>query len=136
MSRLKEGKEESAFGYHLMLDCYDCNAETIDSVEACYNYLNELVDVIGTKRQAPPFVMYTDPIEYPDKAGISGWIPIVESGFSIHTITPVKFISVDIYSCRRYDRETIKEFTQRTFTPGLIEEKFVLRGEGYGELQK
>ncbi|MDP2735344.1 MAG: S-adenosylmethionine decarboxylase [bacterium] len=115
----------------MVLDCYGCDKKTIDSVEVCYNYLNELVDLIGTHRQSPPFVVYTDPVKYPDKAGVSGWIPIVESGLSIHTVTPASFISIDIYSCRKYSKEVVRNFTKKVFKPKRIEEQFFLRGEHY-----
>ena len=89
--------DSQIFGYQLVLDCYGCSKERIDSIEICYYYLDQLVDLIGVHRQSPPFVVYTDPIKYPDKAGISGWLPIVESGFTIHTITPAKFSSIYIF---------------------------------------
>ncbi len=119
------------FGYHLALDCYNCDKKVLDSVEKCYYYLDTLVDVIKVNKQSPPFVVYTDAKKYPDKAGISGWIPIVESGFTIHTITSTGFASIDIYSCKEYDREEVKEFTKKIFKPEKIEEKFFLRGEKY-----
>ncbi len=122
---------KQVFGYHLILDCYDCDKEALDSIEKCYFYLDSLVDLLKVHKQSPPLVVYTDPVKYPDKAGISGWIPIVESGFSIHTITPTGFASIDIYSCKEYKIEEVKEFTKKVFKPKEIEEKFFIRGEKY-----
>ena len=119
------------FGYHMTLDCYGCNHKAVDSVEVCYNYLDKMTEVMRVHKQSPPFVVYTDPIKYPDKAGISGWVPIVESGISIHTLTPTNFISVDIYSCKRYNIDKVREFTKKIFKPKEIEEKHFLRGEKY-----
>ncbi len=128
MSRKKEKK---IFGYHLALDIYNCDKKALDSIEKCYYYLGTMVDILKMSRQSPPFVVYTDPVKYPDKAGISGWVPIVESGISIHTITPTGFASIDIYSCKKYDKEKARKFTQEVFKPKKIEENFLLRGIEY-----
>lgn len=131
MSRISQLKPRKIFGYQLMLDLYECNHDAVNNLEICYNYLNDLVDLIGVHRQSPPFVVYTDEKMFPDKAGVSGWIPIVESGFSIHTIAPTNFASIDIYSCKKFDREKVKKFTIKIFKPRKIEEKFFIRGKKY-----
>ena len=119
------------FGYHMTMDCYGCDRKTIDSIKVCYNYLNKMTEIMKVHKQSEPYVVYTDPIKYPDKAGISAWVPIVESGVSIHTLTPTGFISIDVYSCKKYNIEKIRDFTRKTFKPKEIEEKFFLRGEKY-----
>lgn len=115
----------------MIMDCYGCNLKAIDSVEICYNYLDKMTEIMKVHKQSPPFVVYTDPLKYPDKAGISGWVPIVESGISIHTITPTEFASIDVYSCKRYSIEKVRNFTKEIFKPKEIEEKFFIRGEKY-----
>ncbi len=122
------------FGYHLILDLYECHPQVVGSIQVCYGYLDRLPDLIGTSKQAPPYIFYTDEEKYPDKAGLSGWIPLVESGISIHTLTVTNFISIDVYTCRALDKtliERIKEFTCKTFLPEEFEEKLILRGEKY-----
>lgn len=119
------------FGHHLVLDLYDCDPKTVGSLEICYYYLDVLPGLIGTHKQSPPFIFVTDKEKYPDKAGLSGWVPIVESGISIHTIIPTNFISIDVYSCKKFDPQEIKKFTINIFKPKRIEDKFFLRGESY-----
>ncbi len=122
---------KKVFGYHMIMDCYGCNIKAIDSMEVCYKYLDDITVIMKVHKQTQPFVVYTDPIKYPDKAGISGWVPIVESGVSIHTLTPSGFISIDVYSCKKYNVDKVREFTRKTFHPKEIEEKHFLRGEKY-----
>ena len=117
-------KPQKMFGYHLMLDLYKCDHNIVNSLEVCYNYLNDLADLIGVHKQSAPFVVYTDEKLFPDKAGISAWIPIVESGFSIHTISPTNFVSVDIYSCKKFNRQQVRKFTVKIFKPKKVEENF------------
>jgi len=123
--------KNKAFGYHYMLDLYGCDKDVIDSVEKNYEYLDNLPESLGMEKQSPPFVIYTDAKKWPDKAGISAWVPIVESGISIHTVTPTNFASIDIYSCKEFDKEKVKKITCDMFKPQQVEEKFVLRGEKY-----
>ena len=126
----KKGAKKN-FGYHMIMDCYGCDRKIINSIEVCYNYLNKMVEIMKVHKQSEPFVVYTDPIKYPDKAGISAWVPIVESGISIHTLTPTGFISIDVYSCKKYNIKKVRDFTKKVFKPTEIEEKHFLRGEKY-----
>lgn len=123
-----------AFGYHLMLDMYECNLDQMTDFDVCYRYLEKIPDVIGTNKQSEPFLVKTDGERFPDKAGFSGWVPLVDSGVSIHTLDPMRFISIDVYTCKQMTpevMEAVKRFTRETFSPGDWEEKFVLRGENY-----
>lgn len=123
-----------AFGYHLMLDLYECDKNAVGSIHECYAFLDKLPEIIHTSKQAPPYIFYTDEKQYPDKAGLSGWVPLVESGISIHTLTPTNFVSIDIYTCHHLDKpliEKIKEYTFGIFLPRETEERFLIRGERY-----
>ena len=119
--------DNSAFGYHLMLDCYQCSLEKLDSIDSCYEFLNQLVEEIGAQKQTQPYVFRT-PENFKGKEGLSGWAPIVESGISIHTLTKSLYISLDVYSCRRFDNNKVISFTKDFFSVGEIEVNFVLRG--------
>ncbi len=117
-----------------MLDIYGCNVKNMTDFDVCYAYLDKLPDVIGTNKQSEPFLIKTDGVKFPDKAGFSGWVPLVESGVSIHTLDPMRFISIDVYTCKQLDQskiDAIKKYTQEIFKPTEWEEKFVLRGEKY-----
>lgn len=127
----RKNYRKKIFGYHLILDLYNCDPKTVADLGLCYYYLDTLPGIMGTHKQSTPFIVVTDEKKYPDKAGLSGWIPIVESGVSIHTIVPTSFISIDVYSCKRFNQKEIKRFTEKIFKPKKIEEKFFLRGESY-----
>ena len=122
--------EADAFGYHLMLDCYECNADTLDDINACYGYLDKLVDLLGVTRQSQPYVFRT-PDGFEGKEGLSGWVPLVESGISIHTLTGTGFVSIDLYCCRKFDQGMVIEFTGRYFDTERIETNYLLRGTRY-----
>jgi S-adenosylmethionine decarboxylase len=124
-------KKVRVFGYELLLDCYDCKPEVCGELEHCYSYLNNLVDFIDMKKQSPPSIFRTDRRSFPDKAGLSGWVPLADSSIVIHTLSKKNYISIDVYSCKEYDPERVVEFTKRYFEPKKIEKQFILRGKHY-----
>jgi len=127
----KPKRQVEPFGYELLLDLYECKKGACDDLTLCYNFLEEIVRVLKVDPQSPPFIFRTDGKRFPDKAGLSGWVPLVESGVQIHTLTPKDFISIDVYSCRQFDREPLKAFVQRTFAPKRMDEQFLERGADY-----
>jgi len=137
MKKLNKLNKEKVFGHYLMLDIYDCDPKTVGNIKKCYLYLDGLTEILKLKKLAPPFIVYTDEKNYPDKAGLSGWIPFINednksfSGASIHTLTPTNFISIDVYSCKDFDHKKIKDFTSKIFKPKKIEEQYIARGKGY-----
>ncbi len=128
-----EKAEKEVFGYELLLDCYDCDPEFVDSLDHCYHFLSAIVDFIGMKKQAPPSIFRTDRKEFPEKTGLSGWVPLADSSIVIHTLTKNSFVSIDVYSCRKYDPEKVAEFTNKFFKPRKIDKQFILRGKHYFE---
>jgi S-adenosylmethionine decarboxylase len=125
---MKQGK---VFGYELLLDCYDCKPEVCGELDHCYSYLNNMVDFIGMKKQSPPSIFRTDRKSFPDKAGLSGWVPLADSSIVIHTLTRKNFISIDIYSCKKYSQEKAIAFTKKYFEPKRMDKQFILRGIHY-----
>lgn len=125
MEKSNGQKIRKIFGYHLALDLYDCKPEAIRSVENCYYFLDEIPKIIETNIQSPPFVIYKQ------NMGFSGWIPVVESGVSLYAYFPTNFVSIDVYTCKRFNYEKIKKFTADLFKPEKIKEHRFLRGKEY-----
>lgn len=120
-----------------MLDLYDCDPQKTGDLYFCYSYLDSLSDLLKIERFSPPFIVFTDDKKYPDKAGLSGWVPFFEpktktfSGASIHTLTPTRFISIDIYSPRKFDQKKVENFTRRIFSAAKPEKQTLVRGKGF-----
>lgn len=126
--------EPEPFGYLLTLDLYGCRNGACDDLTACYNFLEALVKQLGMTMQAPPF-LFRSPAQYPDKAGLSGWVPLIESGIQIHTLSPKHFVSIDIYCCHEFDKEHIVELARGYFTPAEVEMNQIPRGLKYNDVQ-
>jgi len=119
------------FGYELLLDLYDCKPGACDDLSLCYKFLDEIVGYLGMEKQAPPNIFFTDATRFPDKAGLSGWAPLVESSIVIHTLSVKNYISIDIYCCKEFDIEKAKSFVLNFFTPRRMDEQYILRGTDY-----
>ncbi len=126
---MKERKH--IFGHELLLDCYGCKKGVCGDLDHCYSFLDKIVEAIHMKKQAPPQVFRTDHKLYPDKAGLSGWVALVESSIVIHTLSSRNFISIDIYTCGKLDPKRAVAFVRKYFKPRRIEKQYLKRGIHY-----
>jgi S-adenosylmethionine decarboxylase len=122
------------FGHLVTLDLYGCKDGVCDDLSLCYKFLEDLVEKLKMQKQSPPFIFKSDENKYPDKAGLSGWVPLIESGIQIHTLTPKNFISVDIYSCREFSTLNISDFVKKYFDSTEIEVNYIKRGVKYNNI--
>lgn len=124
-----------AFGYSYYLDMYDCKVGSADDMELTYRFLERVVDRIGMTRMSQPIVIH-GPTHlgkelYPAKAGVSGWVPLIESGIQIHSLEPTHFITLDVYSCNRFSKDIIFEYAKECFDFKNFEEHYFIRGAKY-----
>lgn len=125
------------FGYSYLLDMYGVQAGACDDLEKNYRFLEKLVDRLGMTRMSQPVVIHgprdSKGIElYPEKAGVSGWVPLIESGIQIHTLEPTHFITLDVYSCNCFDKQIVWDYAQETYGFDQYEEHYIKRGEHFG----
>ncbi len=124
-------EKAQAFGYQLLLDLYGCKEGVCDDLSLNYKFLDEIVGYLGMEKQAPPNIFRSDETRFPDKAGLSGWVPLIESSIVIHTLTPKNFITIDIYCCKSFDIEKAKQFCAKFFEPQKIDTQYMERGFDY-----
>jgi S-adenosylmethionine decarboxylase len=115
----------------LTLDLYDCKEGVCDDLGLCYQFLEDVVVELGMRKQSPPFIFRSDGEKYPDKAGLSGWVPLIESGIQIHTLSPKNFISIDVYSCGPFRKKRLEKFVKAYFSPRDVETNLIWRGTKY-----
>lgn len=123
------------FGYSYLLDMYGCAPGVADDLELHYRFLEELVDRLGMTRMSQPVVIHgprDKGVElFPEKAGVSGWVPLIESGIQIHSLEPTHFITLDVYSCKVFQPDTVMAFARKTFKFEGYNHHFITRGSNY-----
>jgi S-adenosylmethionine/arginine decarboxylase-like enzyme len=126
------------FGYSYYLDMYNCRVGAADDLELHYRFLERVVDKIGMTRMSQPIVIHGPTKDgkelYPDKLGVSAWVPLIESGIQIHSIEPSRFITLDVYSCNKFDKMIVLDYARECFGFDHHEEHFFVRGMGYGNI--
>lgn len=120
-----------AFGQSLHIDLYGVARSICDDLTFGYQTLDELAEFLGMHKQSPPFIFHSPDKQFPDKAGLSGWIPLIESGISIHTLVQQGFVTIDLYTCGDLNIEQATKFLTDRFHPKHFERHHLVRGTQY-----
>ena len=93
-------------GLHLMVDGI---ASALISKEQIEEILSELPASIGMKILSGPFVVRG----HPENPGWTGFVIIDKSHISIHTFDEGNLVSVDIFSCKTFDKNEVHRFLKQ-----------------------
>ncbi|MCF1708427.1 S-adenosylmethionine decarboxylase [Tabrizicola sp. J26] len=88
------------FGLHLMIDGYDADPERLADAPLLEGLLVSLPDRLGMHRICTPVLVNVGPMNRKDPGGLSGFVMIAESHFSLHTFPARGFVTLDIYTCQ------------------------------------
>jgi S-adenosylmethionine/arginine decarboxylase-like enzyme len=110
---------------------YGVDQVICNDIGYCHDVLVSLVSFLGMNQQSPPFIFRTPEGFNPEMEGLSGWIPLIESGISIHTLTRKGFVSIDLYTCGRLDEDSAKSYLCDKFKPTHFESQVLVRGSQY-----
>lgn len=124
------------FGYSYLIDLYGVADGQCDDLEKHYRFLESLVVALDMTPMSVPVVMHgptRNGVElFPEKAGVSGWVPLIESGIQIHSLEPAHFITLDVYSCKHFTQATVLAHVNKFFTFEAFEDRFIPRGVTFG----
>jgi S-adenosylmethionine/arginine decarboxylase-like enzyme len=125
------------FGYSYHLDAYKVDATLCDNMELAYRFLEELVDRLGMDLSGS-ITVFHGPRKYgvelyPDKAGLTAFAPLITSGITLHTCNETGFLSLDVYSCKKFDKKIVLDYVRLTYNvaDGMYEENYLIRGTKY-----
>jgi len=107
-----------AWGYHLVLNLYECQFELITSRDNIEKHIIELCDLIQMRRFGDPIVVHFGESE--KVAGFSMFQLIETSNIAGHFANHSKSAYLDIFSCQKFDPEVAIEVTRRYFLPMKI----------------
>jgi S-adenosylmethionine decarboxylase len=122
--------KKNGFGPHLMLDLNECNVDKLNDYKFIFELLNTIPDRIGMTKITQPYVFpYSGLV--PEDEGITGIVIIAESHISIHTFPKKKYVFIDIFSCKYFDLENIKQELIKTFESKKFHVHFTERGKDF-----
>ncbi len=117
------------WGYHLMLDCSDCDRDQLKSKSNIYNFVKTLVERIDMVAHGEPVIEFLCPGD-PSKEGYSLMQLITTSSITGHFIDYDRHIYLDVFSCKTYDIETVKNTVEEFFGSKKIRVNFITRNAG------
>lgn len=105
---------EQGFGPHLMLDCRGCDPDKIGDVSYIFKTLCDITDAIGMTRITQPYVFPYEGL-VPEDRGVTGIVVIAESHLSFHSFVDKDYFFFDLFSCREFDVDRVRQMVIEAF---------------------
>lgn len=113
-----------AWGYHLSLDCYAGNLDSVTSGVVIAEFARELVKRIDMKAYGDPQVIH---FGEDDKQGYTLVQLIETSNICGHFCDDTGNFYLDVFSCKPYDKEIVKQTVDQFFLPERMVEHYIER---------
>ena len=119
------------FGEELILDIKHCDISKFNRASLT-KFFVQLCDLIDMDREDLHFWDYDGDDEGYEAApvhlrGTSAIQFIKTSNITVHTLDVLKTIYLNIFSCKPFNKDTVKEFTEAFFDGKVLNEVFVRR---------
>ena len=115
-------------GTHLIVDCLDCENDTLVDKRRISDFIENTITMLGMKKLIDPVLVQCDGSTNDwDKGGYSAFAMIAESHISIHTFPQAGLLSADIYSCKPFDVDLAIDGFRAFFFPSKIKKKLLNR---------
>ena len=121
--------ESNYFGYHLMLDCSDCDMARMSSRANIYNFVKKLVTNIDMVAVGEPIIEFLA-ADDPSKAGYSLMQLIVTSSITGHFMDRDRHIYLDVFSCKPFEIGAVEDTVKEYFSANKIRVNFLTRHAG------
>jgi S-adenosylmethionine decarboxylase len=114
------------WGYHLLMNLYDCHKNVVNDKDFIENYVIELCDLINVKRFGECTIIHFG--DDPDIAGFSMIQFIETSLISGHFVDSTRNVFLDVFSCKNFSSDNVISFTKDAFCPRTYDMKLIERG--------
>ena len=111
-----------AWGYHLILDCYNADRELVTSSTNIAAFAKALVKKINMKAYGEPQVIH---FGEDDKQGYTLIQLIETSNISAHFCDDTGNFYLDVFSCKPYENALVVETVKQFFAPERIVERYI-----------
>ena len=113
------------FGYHLLLDCTNCNRAYIGSRIQIGSFVNELIRRIDMVAVGDPTIKYL--CEGDEKEGYSLMQLISTSSIVGHFMDRSGDAYIDVFSCKPFDIKIAEACVQEFFAPTKVRVNYLTR---------
>lgn len=97
--------------YHIIIDAYNCQDERLSDTGKIDKAIRGIAKLCGMTLLHGPVVLEG----VPENPGVTGFAIIDFSHISIHTFTKDRELCVDIFSCKPFNYEKVKNYVQKAF---------------------
>lgn len=119
------------FGFHLILDIFDCNIESIRDEAVIREFLNVLLYKIKMKKMAEPsFIYLSDENDYYVEKDIVGFTVlqgIETSSITIHFCEGSRTAYFDLFSCKYFDQDVVIDLFKEYLGGEIANQMFLSR---------
>ena len=95
---------------HLIVDAHTPKVDLITSRPAMANWLKQLAWVIKMTPMAEPFILGYPWPDGTDHDALTCFLPIGESGISVHCYPEKRFVFLDIFSCNDFEEGKVLDY--------------------------
>ena len=114
------------WGYHSVFDCWDCDRTAIQDKNTVFKFITTLVKDIDMVPIGSPQISQTA-IGQDDKEGFTAIQIIETSSITAHFINSTGSLYLDVFSCKKFDREIVQMLIKQFFNPKSIRKESLIR---------
>ena len=110
---IRDAVNQQAWGIASSIDIYNCDPEKIRSPEAIRRFVAELCELIQMKRYGETWVVH-----FGEDERVAGYsmVQLIETSLiSAHFANLTNTTYLDVFICKPYDPEMVREFAQDYF---------------------
>ena len=110
---MEQAVTENAWGIASSIDIYDCDPERIRSAPFIAQFVIDLCDLIGMRRFGE-----TQIVHFGEDEKVAGYsmVQLIETSLiSAHFANLTNATYLDVFSCKPYDPEVVRQFAQERF---------------------
>jgi S-adenosylmethionine decarboxylase len=123
------------FGEHVMIDGYKCSEDRLNDRNVVLACLTELPPQLLMKPLSWPEIYFAEGSTVKDSGGWTGFIVIQESHISVHTFPALRFVSIDVYTCKNgLNVAAIEDYFREKLSIEVFETQVVKRGRQFFDL--
>jgi S-adenosylmethionine/arginine decarboxylase-like enzyme len=112
------------WGYHLMLDCAECDPAAITSYDTIYAFTKELVKEIDMVSYGEPQIVN---FGSGNKAGYTLVQLIETSNICAHFVNETNTMYLDVFSCKTFNGDVVKLLVGKYFGAKRVRQNFMTR---------